>query len=67
VTACHPERSEGPRQAPIAPITDETRPRSNPHPAQPPAPNRHSIAPTRDPYAVHYGPNYRLLIDGKPW
>ncbi|MGB6885070.1 MAG: hypothetical protein WBE10_13570, partial [Candidatus Acidiferrum sp.] len=67
VTACHPERSEGPRQAPIAPITDETRPRSNPHPAQPPAPTRHSIAPTRDPYAVHYGPNYRLLIDGKPW
>jgi hypothetical protein len=66
-TTCHPERSEGPQQVPAPPTTDETRPASNPQPTQPPTPNRRSIAPTRDPYAVHYDHNYRLLIDGKPW
>jgi hypothetical protein len=42
-----------------------------PEPTTPPAtqsaPRPRPGAPTRDPYAVHYGPNYRLIVDGKPF
>ncbi|HZV87707.1 MAG TPA: hypothetical protein VFF95_09180 [Candidatus Binatus sp.] len=36
-------------------------------PATQPTPPPRPAAPTRDPYAVHYGPNYRLIVDGKPF
>ncbi len=74
--ACHPERSEGPRHHPASSTTDETRlaptpaqsaqPNNAPLPA-PPRPQPQPAAPSRDPRAVHYDHNYRLLLDGKPW
>jgi hypothetical protein len=36
-------------------------------PATQPTPPPRSAAKTRDPYAVHYGPEYRLIVDGKPF
>ena len=76
VEACHPERSEGSRLDPAAPPIDETRlasapaqspqPNNAPPPAPPP-PQPKPTTPNRDPYAVHFDHNYRLLIDGKPW
>ncbi len=38
-----------------------------PTPPAPPPPQPKPTTPNRDPYAVHYDHNYRLLIDGKPW
>jgi hypothetical protein len=117
-TVCHPERSEGRRQDPAAPPTDEThhpstattRPspadteaalnmarnlfpaRPNTEPTQPELPetatatappastvtptqttqptnptpsSRRPTQPTHNPY--HYGPEYRLYVDGKPF
>ncbi|MGC2387824.1 MAG: hypothetical protein WA621_00380 [Candidatus Acidiferrum sp.] len=49
--------------APQTPNTDAP-PASQP---APPSPRPRPGAPTRDPYAVHYGPNYRLIVDGKPF
>jgi len=73
VEACHPQRSEGSRLDPAASPIDEPRlasapaQSSQPNNAPPPAPPRQPAAPNRDPYAVHYDHNYRLLIYGKPW
>jgi hypothetical protein len=36
-------------------------------PATQPTPPPRPAAQTRDPYAVHYGPEYRLIVDGKPF
>jgi hypothetical protein len=74
--ACHPERSEGSSHNPAPSTTSETRLASapdpttnavNPVPPAPPAPQPPLRAPNRDPYAIHFDHNYRLLIDGKPF
>jgi hypothetical protein len=71
--ACHPERSEGPRQGPTPSTNTETHlpttitEPTDPLPPQPPTPRRQPVAPTRDPYAVHYDHTHRLYIDDKPW
>ncbi len=74
--ACNPERSEGPRLDPAASPIDEARPASTPAqspqpnnapPPAPPQPQPKPAAPNRDPYAVHYDHNYRILIVGKHW
>jgi hypothetical protein len=44
----------------------QTRKPSAPAAAQPAPPPR-ATTQTRDPYAVHYGPNHRLIVDGKPF
>jgi outer membrane biosynthesis protein TonB len=36
-------------------------------PATQPTPPPRPATQTRDPHAVHYGPNYRLIVDGKPF
>ena len=69
-----------PAAAVIAPTTNPATPTqtaepTNPPtqtapPATPPPPpaRRHQPgAPNRDPYPYHYGPEYRLYVDGKPW
>ena len=61
--ACHPERSEGSR---LSPAAEAIQP-NNPTPPAPPRPRAQPGAPNRDPHAVHYGPEYRLIVDGKPW
>jgi hypothetical protein len=62
-STCHAERSEGPRLDPPATQTPQL-------PATPipqPAPSLRSRIQTPDPFAVHYGPEYRLVVDGKPF
>jgi len=49
--------------SPDQPATQTPKP--NAPPAAQPAPLTRSTAQTRDPYAVHYGPNHRLIVDGK--
>jgi hypothetical protein len=54
------------------PATESNQPATQtPDPSAPPAtqptPPPRPPAQTRDPYAVHYGPNYRLIVDGKPF
>jgi hypothetical protein len=71
-SSCHAERNEGPRLDPASPRTDETQltPVTPDPPATPipqPAPSLRSKIQTPDPYAVHYGPEYRLIVDGKPF
>jgi hypothetical protein len=75
-----PERiSAGPTQpetpaAACAPPTNPATPTQpaqpthpTPPPSEPPTQPRQPGGPTRDPYAVHYDHNYRLIVDGKPW
>jgi hypothetical protein len=58
-------------QAPSQPTAEPNQPTTqSPIPTPPtaqPAPPPRPAAQTRDPYAVHYGPNYRLIVDGKPF
>jgi hypothetical protein len=77
----HPPRPNSP--TPLAPSTPPQTPptppnatppqpptASTPAPTQttaPPPPQPKPATPTRDPYAVHFDHNYRLLIDGKPF
>ncbi len=60
---CDPERSEG---FLLSPAAEAIQP-NNPTPPAPPRPRAQPGAPNRDPHAVHYGPEYRLIVDGKPW
>jgi hypothetical protein len=64
---CHPERSEGSHPIPRNPFAPSAAPTA--HPDNPPqtAPSTPQPAPNRDPYAIHFDHNYRLLIDGKPF
>ncbi len=52
-------------QTATEPNQPATQTPNNPPATQPTLPPR-PAAPTRDPYAVHYGPEYRLIVDGKP-
>jgi hypothetical protein len=58
-----------PRRA--RPEPPSARAASEPRPSAPPAsqsvPPSRSAPQSRDPYAVHYGPNDRLVVDGKPF
>jgi hypothetical protein len=75
-----PERpNTGPTQSetPAAVATLSTNPATptqtvqpahlEPTPSEPPTQPRQQGVPTRDPYAVHFDHNYRLIVDGKPW
>jgi hypothetical protein len=44
-----------------------SQPNPNAPPAAQPARPPRSTTRTRDPYAVHYGPEYRPIVDGKPF
>src|SRR5580704_3688375 len=56
---------------PNQPATQTPKPAATPAaqsaPPPPPATPSRPATQTRDPYAVHYGPNCRLLVDGKPF
>jgi hypothetical protein len=58
-----PRANTQPAAEPNQPATQTL---NNPPGTQPTPPPR-PPAPTRDPYAVHYGPNHRLIVDGKPF
>jgi len=53
-------------QSTSEPNQPATQTPNNPPASQPTPPPRPATQ-TRDPYAVHYGPNYRLIVDGKPF
>jgi hypothetical protein len=38
-----------------------------PTPPEPPTQRRQPGVPTRDPYAIHFDHNYRLIVNDKPW
>ena len=60
--------SASPQSAPPTANPAANAPQPNtPTPPAPPPPQPKPTTPNRDPYAVHYDHNYRLLIDGKPW
>jgi len=68
-----PTQSETPAAA-SAPPTNTATPtqtaqpvHQTPTPSEPPTQRRQPGVPTRDPYAVHFDHNYRLIVDGKPW
>jgi hypothetical protein len=68
-----PTQSEAPAPA-SAPPTNPATPtppaqptHPTPPPSEPPTQPRQPGTPTRDPYAVHFDHNYRLIVDGKPW
>jgi hypothetical protein len=68
-----PTQSEPPAAA-TAPPTNTATPTQTaqpsdptPTPSEPPTQRRQPGAPTRDPYAVHFDHNYRLIVNGNPW
>jgi hypothetical protein len=64
VAATSPQASPNPNPA----TPSQTAQTADPTPPpQPHTPRRQPGAPTRDPYAVHFDHNYRLIVDGKPW
>ncbi len=78
-----PVQSAPPAPKSAAPATAETRPAPAAEPSQPATQTPHNppatspaaqstpltrpATQTHDPYAVHYGPEYRLIVDGKPF
>jgi hypothetical protein len=57
-----------PTVPPTNPTTQTTQPKeAPPSPTQPPTTPRQPGAPIRAPYTYHYGPEYRLYVDGKPF
>ncbi len=51
----------------VAPSQTAQPTHPTPTPSEPPTQPRQPGGPTRDPYAVHFDHNYRLIVDGKPW
>jgi hypothetical protein len=64
-----PERpNAAPTQSnPATPTQPKQPTHPTPTPSEPPTQPRQPGTPTRDPYAVHFDHNYRLIVDGKPW
>jgi hypothetical protein len=62
-----PAAASVPPTNPATPTQPAQPTHPTPPPSEPPTQPRQPGAPTRDPYAVHYDHNYRLIVDGKPW
>jgi hypothetical protein len=64
---CHPARSEGSHPFPSPPFAPSAAPTAQPDNPPQTAPSTPQPALNRDPYAIHFDHNYRLLVDGKPF
>ena len=62
-----PAAASAPPTNPATPTQPAQPTHPTPPPSEPPTQPRQPGGPTRDPYAVHYDHNYRLIVDGKPW
>jgi hypothetical protein len=62
-----PAPASAPPTNPATPTQTAQPTHPTPAPSEPPTQPRQPATPTRDPYAVHFDHNYRLIVDGKPW